>query len=245
MKRFILSLLNVLSFIFLIYTSVTIDASAVFTIDTPPLVMPADYAFSIWLLIYLGLLIFVISQFFVSPTLFVLYEKIAYFFAPALILTAASLFVQPVVAPFVIAGSLLMLIFLYLSVQSFGKQLKVKRQMHLYQKWQLVRSVFSLYIGWVSVALIVNISTVLKSLGFMNLLGLSELLVAIVVLVLGGLLAIYFCQTQRDRVYSLVFIWAYVAIAVAHLNLYPIAITSCGVILMMAFFLDVGGEDEY
>ncbi len=231
MKRFILSSLNVIIFAILIYVSATVNAREVFASSSPSVIMPAGYAFSIWLVIYTGLFAFVISQFFVSDQAFKLYEKLSLFFVPALFFTTSSLLVPSTLAPVVIALAVLMVSGLYVITRQMCHRYLEKGCVYL-------NILFSTYLGWLSVALILNLTNVLNSSPLGTLLQPYEVVIGCVVLILGALLACYICKTKQDRVYPLVFIWAYIAIAVAQLSIYPIVITICAMIVLMAFFLE-------
>ena len=74
----ILSAINLLSFGFLMYASYlfTTNQSA-FNKDLNPVFNPAPYTFSIWMLIYLALLIWIIKGFFAKYKIKLNAEKIA------------------------------------------------------------------------------------------------------------------------------------------------------------------------
>ncbi|MGL4374603.1 MAG: hypothetical protein ACRCS6_12495, partial [Turicibacter sp.] len=82
MKRQVISIINIISYAFLIWASISVNASQVFMgSGGAPYIMPAPYAFSIWILIYLLLAIWLVSQFFVSDIAFTVYEKVSRFFS--------------------------------------------------------------------------------------------------------------------------------------------------------------------
>nr|WP_025950215.1 TspO/MBR family protein [Geobacillus thermocatenulatus] len=72
---------------------------------------------------------------------------------------------------------------------------------------------FSVHLAWISVATIANISFVLKYNGW-NGFGLSDAFWAIAMLLVATDLALLFMLRQRDYVYPLVFVWAFVGIGV-------------------------------
>ena len=80
------------------------------------------------------------------------------------------------------------------------------------EKWS-VHYPFSLYLGWISVATIANIADVLyyyKWDGF----GIEPLTWTLIMLVVGTFLAIVVHMSKKDLVYPLVFVWAYIGIAI-------------------------------
>ena len=82
------------------------------------------------------------------------------------------------------------------------------------EKW-LLKLPFSLYIGWVSPAFIVNVAIVLQKNGW-NPFGMDETTIGVVLLCIGALLALLISLRYRDSIVPLVFTWAYVAIAAEH-----------------------------
>lgn len=80
-----------------------------------------------------------------------------------------------------------------------------------------VKLPFSLNLGWVSVATIINIAVALEKNEWSGW-GLSDTTWAIIILLIGTILAIMVSFPYRDSIYPLVFVWAYVAIAVEHPN---------------------------
>ena len=97
---------------------------------------------------------------------------------------------------------------------------------------------FSLYLGWLSVATIIEVSILLKSNGLTTLFGLSEVVWSVIVLILGSGLAILVNVSKVDFVYPLVFIWAYIAIAIEQMNQPIILVVCCAAILLIALVMD-------
>ena len=84
----------------------------------------------------------------------------------------------------------------------------------------------------------IEISILLKSNGLTNLFGLSEVVWAVLVLILGSGLAILVNVSKMDFVYPLVFIWAYSAIAIQQMNQHIILVVCCAAILLIALVMD-------
>ncbi|MNC43130.1 hypothetical protein D3C75_919780 [compost metagenome] len=91
------------------------------------------------------------------------------------------------------------------------------------EKW-LVKLPFSIYLGWISVATIVNISVVLEK-NHWDGFGLSDPAWAVIILSIGTLLAVVVSFPFRDSIYPLVFMWAYIAIALEHNDTNSVFIT--------------------
>lgn len=171
---------------------------------------PAGYVFSIWGLIYLLLGVWIIRQFPKSRRNLPIYQNTSTLFVLSCILNSAwvvlwhyEFFVTTVA---VMLSLLLTLIALYKKVQVSDPGL-------------FDRLPFSIYLGWISVATIANISYVLTYLEWDGF-GLSNVTWTIIMLVVATLLAIWFNMANRDRVYPLVFVWAFIGIGVKNMEAY-------------------------
>jgi len=71
---------------------------------------------------------------------------------------------------------------------------------------------FSVYLGWITVATIANVTDVLSYLNWDGW-GLSPEVWAIVMLVAATAIVSAVCLTRRDVAYALVVVWAFVGIA--------------------------------
>ncbi|BAU42980.1 hypothetical protein O77CONTIG1_02802 [Leptolyngbya sp. O-77] len=172
-------------------------------------VLPANYAFIIWGLIYVGLIAYGIYQ--IRP---------AQAGDPAIVQVDALLIVACVaqivwiylftfrqfwastLAMGVILGSLI-LAYLRLGIG----QDRVGRD----RRWN-AHIPFSIYLAWISVATIVNIASALFANNWNG--GLSPDLWALLLLAIGTAIALVVFFQRRDVAFLLVFVWAYGAIAV-------------------------------
>ncbi|MFE7062227.1 tryptophan-rich sensory protein [Sutcliffiella sp. NPDC057660] len=171
---------------------------------------PAGYVFSIWGLIYLLLGVWIIRQFPKGRRNLPIYQTTSTLFVLSCLLNSAwvvlwhyEFFVTTVA---VMLSLLLTLIGLYKKVQVSDPGL-------------FDRLPFSIYLGWISVATIANISYVLVYLEWDGF-GLSDVTWTIIMLVVATLLAIWFNLANRDRVYPLVFVWAFIGIGVKNMEAY-------------------------
>ncbi|MCA1318577.1 tryptophan-rich sensory protein [Bacillus tianshenii] len=188
---------------------------------------PAGYVFSIWGLIYLLLGVWVIRQFPKNRRNLPIYQNTSGLFILSCILNSTwvvlwhyEFFVTTVA---VMLSLLLTLIALFKKVQISDPGL-------------FDRLPFSIYLGWVSVATIANISYVLVYLEWDGF-GLSDVTWTIIMLVVATLLAIWFNMANRDRVYPLVFVWAFIGIGVKNMEAYTnvayVAFSLAAVIFVM------------
>ena len=199
-------------------------------------ITPANYAFAIWGLIYLGLIAYGIYQLRPAqrddPTIrrvdslliIACIAQIAwvYFFT-------MRLFWISVVAMLAI---LLPLIGAYLQLGT-GKK-RVSRQ----RKW-MANLPFSVYLGWISVATIVNIASALYISGW-NGWGISAEGWTAIMLIVGAVIAGIVAIQRADIAFTLVFIWAYVAIAIRQLDDPAIWITAVVAAILLAVLLFFG-----
>ncbi|MGM0866066.1 MAG: TspO/MBR family protein [Bacillota bacterium] len=171
------------------------------------MITPAGYVFSIWSLIYLLLAIWIIRQFPKDRRDLPVYQETSGLFILSCLLNSAWIFVWHynyfLVSVFIMIGLLLTLIAFYRRVKSTGPSL-------------LDIAPFSIYLGWVSVATIVNITYYSTDIGW-NGFGISEMVWAYLGLFVATVLAFWFRIGQHDMLYPLVFVWAFVGIGVKNM----------------------------
>ncbi|WP_203341357.1 tryptophan-rich sensory protein [Planococcus beijingensis] len=167
---------------------------------------PAGYVFSIWSIIYLLLAIWIIAFWVNLRKGQIPSSKIALFFILScafniswLLLWHYEYFIWSIVA---MLGYLLALIALYLqysnSERKFTERLPI-----------------SVNMGWISVATIANISFVLTYHNWGGW-GLSDQLWTVIMLTVATALALHIRFHHFDIPFALVFIWAFIGIAVKH-----------------------------
>lgn len=186
------------------------------------MITPANYAFAIWGLIYLGLIAYGIYQLRPSQRSHPTIQGVNILLIIACIAQIAwvylftmQLFWLSVVAMLAI---LLALIGAYLQL-SIGKE-KVLRD----RKW-LAHVPFSIYLGWISVATIVNVASALYVVNWYGW-GISSANWTAIMLVVATAIGAIVAIQRADIAFTLVFIWAYIAIAIRQLNTPVIWITA-------------------
>ncbi|GGF26595.1 hypothetical protein GCM10010954_27060 [Halobacillus andaensis] len=175
---FLLKLFNLASFIYLIIASVFIADFSSRGWSEGVYVMPAPYAFSIWGLIYVLLFIFILKSFFANEEENAVIEGIGLWFPISMILSGTTVIVGTTPSILFIALSLLTLCIVYMMIQ----QLSLSSTKY---RWP-----FSFYLGWTSVATIVDAFVVLKANQVDELFSIGELGWSVIMLTIGGLLAI-------------------------------------------------------
>ncbi|GEN45540.1 tryptophan-rich sensory protein [Alkalibacillus haloalkaliphilus] len=162
---------------------------------------PADYAFSIWGLIYLLLIIWVVMLF-VSPQGPKVTNEIGLWFIISCVLNVSWLFFFHYEYFFL---SLIVMLMLFYSLLIIYRRLKSD------SFWLLWRVPFSIYLAWISVATIINIAVVFNS-HHLHLLFTPEAWTVLFIW-LSTVWAIWFMYQNTDLIYPMVFIWALVGIA--------------------------------
>ncbi|MEO6684141.1 MAG: hypothetical protein ABIN48_15060 [Ginsengibacter sp.] len=179
---------------------------------------PAGYAFSIWGIIYLGLLGFVI---YTGKSLLLKEDlnnevvlKIGWWFVFSCL--ANSLWIVFWVNNLLWMTVLLMTFLLFCLVKII-LNLNMEMDYHPFKDYLLIYWPFAIYAGWVSVAFIANISAYLVKTGW-NGFGISPVLWTIIMIVLAGLINLLVIWKRNLREFAMVGVWALIAIAVANFN---------------------------
>jgi len=172
--------------------------------------VPAGYVFSIWSLIYLGLIAYGIFQILPAQKENPRLRSIGYLFVLSSLANITWLFLWHYeVFLFTPVAMLILLI----SLIAIFLRLDVGRaEVSTAEKWS-VHIPFSIYLGWISVATIANITQWLYYLGW-NGWGIPPEVWAVIMLAAGVVISTLMSLTRGDVAYSLVLVWAYIGIAV-------------------------------
>lgn len=179
---------------------------------------PAGYAFSIWGLIYLGILGFAIYY---GRSIFKPVSdednslaEVGWWF----VISCAANILWVVAWPFdYILISVLLMTVLFFSLL----KIVVKSKMELYnpplKKFIFLWWPFCIYAGWVSVALLANIAAYLSKIEWSGF-GISEVIWTIILIFIAAFLHIFMIWNRNMREFALVGVWSFIAIAVANQN---------------------------
>jgi translocator protein len=171
--------------------------------------VPAGYVFSIWGLIYLGLIAFVVYQALPSQREAPRLLRVGYWFAGSCLANIAWLFcwhaLQFPLTVLLMLALLLSLIVIYLRLE-IGRSTATRAE-----TW-CVRVPFSIYLGWITVATVANV-TVLLTYWHWSGWGLRPELWAVFMLLAATAIAAVMSLTRGDVAYVLVLVWAFVGIA--------------------------------
>jgi translocator protein len=178
----------------------------------PVLITPATYVFSIWGLIYLGLVAFIIYQAFPAFRENPLVKAVGILFAVSSLFNILWLFAwhyEKVGWSMIIMLLLLAsLIAIYLRVGA------VTAEKTIYDRI-VVKYPFSLYLGWITAATIVNFNAWLFSIGWLGT-GTGAIVFTILMIVIAVLIALAVFYLRQDYIYAAVFVWALIGIGVRH-----------------------------
>lgn len=199
------------------------------------LLTPADYAFGIWGLIYLALLAFTFYQ---LRNLLLKNGKNDFVLETGWWFVVANLANASWGLAFKndhVGLSLLIMVFLFFSLLAIVLKLNM-------EKWDAPVSTIvfiwwpiSIYFGWVSVALIANISAFLTALGWGGS-PLNPTWWAIIVLIVAGAIFVSMIWKRNLREYALAGVWGIVAIAVNNWGSFPL-VAYVGITVAVVIFI--------
>jgi hypothetical protein len=172
--------------------------------------VPAGYVFAIWGVIYLGWIAFTIFQLRPSHKESPRLRRLGYLFAISNIANAAWLFCwhynQFGLSVLVMLALLGLLIASYL-------RLDVNRTTVTPTEYWSVDVLFSVYLGWITVATVANVTDWLYLVEW-NGFGIHAQTWAIIMLGVASLLGLVMALTRQDIGYLSVLVWAFIGIAV-------------------------------
>lgn len=220
----------------------------------PNLFAPAGITFAIWGLIYLLLACYTLYQ-------FGLFQKGGRRTDPALLKRISSYFILSSFAnaawifawhyrqlPVSVILMAVILVSLILVNREIGNAVLSTKETFF------LRTPFSVYFGWITVAAIANVTVLLVSLRW-NAFGIPEPVWASIMMLVGMLIGVAAMLKNRDIAYGLVLIWAYSGILLKHMaasgfnGQYPLVIgvaIACIVLFLAAeaFLLLFGRKDH-
>ena len=203
--------------------------------EYPNLFTPAGFTFSIWSIIYLFLILYVIFQakdlFKTEKENMPFIEQISIFFILSCVFNSLWLVVW--LYEFILL-SLIIMILLLLDLIIIYLRLNIAREDVNKKVKILVWIPFSLYLGWISIATIANTTVFLVSINWDGF-GISPFIWTIIILIVAFVLTLAVLFTRKDMIYPLVTIWALFGITAARLSQdYELAIFAAILALIVA-----------
>lgn len=222
-SQIILSIVNLVGFLGTVVVNVlatTLPLNNKTTVELsdqyPNLFVPAGLTFSIWGLIYILLGIFAIYSLVIAikkDATGSFINKIGILFFLSCIANMGWIFAWHFeIVPLSLVIMVLLLGFLlaiYMRL-GIGKRGPPKEEQYL------VHLPFSVYLGWITIATIANVTALLVDVNW-NGFGLSEQFWAVVVIVVGIAIALSVLVRRQDIYYSLVVDWALIGILIKRL----------------------------
>jgi hypothetical protein len=171
--------------------------------------VPAGYVFSIWFVIYVGLIAFAVYQILPGNLANPRLDQAAGWVVLASAANIAWIFCWHYL---LFGWSLVAMTLLLLSLIIIYTTLKTGREPVEAGEFWLVRVPFSIYLGWISVATIANVTQVLYFFDWGGW-GISDAAWTAVMLGVATVLGWTMALSRRDIPYLLVLIWAFIGIA--------------------------------
>lgn len=195
------------------------------------LIVPANYAFAIWGLIYLGLIAYGVYQFQLPQRNTPVIRSANLWLILACLAQVAWIYLFTLRQFW---WSVLAMLVILLSLIAAYVRLGVgQNPVHRSRRW-MAHIPFSIYLAWISVATVVNIASALYASGW-NGWGLSSTGWTMLMLVISTAIAATVTLRRHDIAFPLVFVWAEVAIALRHLDAPALWVTAgLGAIALVA-----------
>lgn len=197
----------------------------------PNFFVPAGYVFSIWGIIYIGLIAYVIWQALPKQMDNPRLQAIAPLFVLSCLANIAWLFSfhyyqfgLSMVMMIVLLG---LLILCYLRLGTGVTPVSAA------ETW-LARVPFSIYLGWITVATVANATQWLVSVGIRDFLGISEAAWAAIMIAIASIIGMLMFVRHRDTAYLLVLAWAFAGIGVKQATVPAVSIPAWIATLAMA-----------
>jgi hypothetical protein len=210
------------------------------------LIIPASYAFAIWGVIYLGFLAFGVYQLLPAQRTNETIRRVDYWVILLCITQSIWVFLFTLEqfwwSVLLMVGILVPLIAIYLTL-GVGER-RVSRQ----EKW-FAHIPFSIYLGWISVATIVNVASALYASNWDGW-GVAPEIWTVIMMVIATAIGALINLRRRDIAYPLVIVWALVAVAIRQADVAVVAITAIVLAIGLAILtlltkLGVGTKQQH
>ena len=215
--------------------------------EIPNLFVPAGLTFAIWGVIYILLIMFAAYQ---ARDLFKkekiempFIKKSSYYFFLAGIANMSLIFAwhyQQVLA------SVIIMLVLFASLLKIYLNLDIGKEIVSRKERIFIQVPISVYLGWITVATIANITAFLVTINWDGL-GISDVLWTMIVIIVALIITLLMIITRKDVAYSLVIVWALLGIYIKRTNpLYglqnEVALTAavCALIIVLAIIVEIG-----
>ncbi len=192
---------------------------------------PAGFTFSIWGVIYIGLAIYIIAQALPKYRNDLCLRRLDLPFRLSCIFNSMWLVVWHY--GYILLSVIFMLSLLGSLILAYVRLQEGRIVKDAVSRW-LVRQTFSVYLGWVSLATMINISVLLYSLGWSGGGITSEVWTVILLMIASGLF-VYLGFTFKDPAILSVLAWASFGIALKNQEI-QIIYATCIVVFLLSVF---------
>ena len=197
----------------------------------PTLVTPAGFTFAIWGIIYVLLTAFVVYQLLPKNMDKPFLSKIGVLFALSGVLNVSWLVLWHYD---LVTYSLVLMLALLVSLIAVYLRLDIGRAAVSLKERLCVHLPFSVYLGWISIATIANVSVALTAVGWDGW-GIEVETWAVVIVCVALVLTLTMLVTRKDLAFSLVVVWALAGILSKQSGYESIVLASqLGIVLILA-----------
>jgi Ca2+/Na+ antiporter len=207
----------------------------------PNLFVPAGLTFAIWGLIYVLLAIFVAYQ--LIPSVRKEAQKVEFVRRIGPLFLISSLANMGWIFAWqyqILPLSMVMMLILLGCLLAIYLRLNVGKSEKANSEKYLVHLPFSVYLGWITIATIANVTALLVDINWGRW-GLGEQFWAVTVIIVGIAIALSILFTRKDIYYCLVVDWALLGILLKRLSVTTVAAQSVVVITIVGLVLITGG----
>ena len=171
--------------------------------------VPANYVFAIWGVIYLGLFAFIIYQSLLNQQNNERLNRIGWWFSIGSIANAIWLILFHYGYHQLTLAAMLVL---FISLLVIYQRVEIgKKPIKDIERWA-VDLPFSIYLGWISVATIANVTQTLDFIKW-NGFGITPEIWTVIVLLVAVGISWRMSVTRKDIAYNLVLVWAFIGIS--------------------------------
>ncbi len=191
--------------------------------NIPNLFTPSGLTFTIWGVIYVLLIVFALYQarglFSTKEREMPFLHKISFWFILAGVGNIVWIFLwhyEQVVL------SILPMLLLFVSLLAMYLRLDIGKTKVPFKEKLAVHTMVSVYLGWITVATIANVTAVLVTLGWDTMVLDTQIVLTLVVLIVATIIGLLVLIQRKDIGYTIVIIWALLGIATRHLQSDPL-----------------------
>jgi len=203
----------------------------------PNLFVPAALTFSIWGLIYILLAVFVVYQLITASRRDdkepYFNDKIGILFFISCLANIGWIFAWHYE---ILPLSLLFMLIIFACLLAIFLRLNIGKSSASNEEKYMVHLPFSIYLGWITIATIANVTALLVKANWNNF-GLGEPFWAVLVIIVGIAISLAIIFTRKDIFYALVVDWAILGILIKRLTVDTVPVQSVVITVIVGLVL--------